>query len=143
MSYPHFLGDERQQVIIQPGQMVSAWCLVSPTMSLFPSDDDEYQILPVEAMVVEKNLSGKKLLNPQSVSITYRNPLTGMERYEIIPLSSPRFNVQSIPSTKVVYQEMGGKLAKLSPPMPVISTNLILLLLSISAIFSIGENRNN
>ena len=47
MPYPIFVGSERQQVIKEPNQVISAWCLVSPSMSLFPTPDDEYQILPV------------------------------------------------------------------------------------------------
>ncbi len=143
MAYPVFLGTERQQVITEDNQIISAWCLVSPVMSLFPTPEDEYQILPVEATVVEKNLSGKKLSNPESISIKYVNPFTGMDKYEILPLKSPRFNVRSRPSSAIVYQELDRKFGRISQPLPLISSNLIGLLFAVITLYSIRDNRNN
>jgi hypothetical protein len=143
MAYPIFLGTERQQVITEDNQIISAWCLVSPVMSLFPTPEDEYQILPVEATVVEKNLSGKKLSNPESISIKYVNPFTGMDKYEILPLKSPRFNVRSKPSSAIVYQELDRKFGRISQPLPLISSNLIGLLFAAITLYSIRDNRNN
>ena len=115
MPYPIFVGSERQQVIKEPNQVISAWCLVSPSMSLFPTPDDEYQILPVEATIVEKNLSGKKLSNPDSISIKYINPFTGMDKYEILPLKSSRFNVRAKPSSTIVYQDLDRQFSLIPP----------------------------
>lgn len=143
MAYPIFLGTERQQVITEPDQIISAWCLVSPVMSLFPTPDDEYQILPVEATVVEKNLSGRKLSNPESISIKYVNPFTGMDKYEILPLKSPRFNVRARPSSAIIYQELDRKLGRISQPIPLLSSNLLGLLFAAITVFTIGQNRNN
>jgi hypothetical protein len=143
MAYPIFLGTERQQVITEPDQIISAWCLVSPVMSLFPTPDDEYQILPVEATVVEKNLSGRKLSNPESISIKYVNPFTGMDKYEILPLKSPRFNVRARPSSAIIYQELDRKLGRIAQPIPLLSSNLLGLLFAAITVFTIGQNRNN
>ena len=112
-------------------------------MSLFPTPDDEYQILPVEATVVEKNLSGRKLSNPESISIKYVNPFTGMDKYEILPLKSPRFNVRARPSSAIIYQELDRKLGRISQPIPLLSSNLLGLLFAAITVFTIGQNRNN
>ncbi len=143
MAYPVFLGTERQQVITEPNQIISAWCLVSPTMSLYPTPDDEYQILPVEATVVEKNLSGRKLSNPESISIKYVNPFTGMDKYEILPLKSSRFNVRARPASTIVYQELDRKVGRISQPIPLLSSNLLGLLFAAITLYSVSENRNN
>lgn len=143
MAHPVFLGTERQQVITEPNQIISAWCLVSPAMSLFPTPDDEYQILPVEATVVEKNLSGRKLSNPESISIKYVNPFTGMDKYEILPLKSPRFNVRARPASTIVYQELDRKVGRISQPIPLVSSNLLGLLFAAITLYSVSENRNN
>tara|TARA_Y100000004_G_scaffold80902_2_gene90923 strand:+ start:2743 stop:3174 length:432 start_codon:yes stop_codon:yes gene_type:complete len=143
MAYPVFLGTERQQAITEPNQIISAWCLVSPAMSLFPTPDDEYQILPVEATVVEKNLSGRKLSNPESISIKYVNPFTGMDKYEILPLKSPRFNVRARPASTIVYQELDRKVGRISQPIPLVSSNLLGLLFAAITLYSVSENRNN
>ncbi len=143
MAYPVFLGTERQQVITEPNQIISVWCLVSPVMSLYPTPDDEYQILPVEATVVEKNLSGRKLSNPESISIKYVNPFTGMDKYEILPLKSPRFNVRARPASTIVYQELDRKVGRISQPIPLFASNLLGLLFAAITLYSIGENRNN
>ena len=143
MAYPVFLGTERQQVITEPNQIISAWCLVSPAMSLYPTPDDEYQILPVEATVVEKNLSGRKLSNPESISIKYVNPFTGMDKYEILPLKSSRFNVRARPASTIVYQELDRKVGRISQPIPLLSSNLLGLLFAAITLYSVSENRNN
>ena len=75
MPVGYFLGTDKQQVITKPNQIISAWCLVSPIMSLLPTPDDEYQILSVEATIVKKNLAGKNLSRPESVSIKYVTPI--------------------------------------------------------------------
>lgn len=143
MAYPVFLGTERQQIITEPNQIISAWCLVSPTMSLFPTPDDEYQILPVEATLVEKNLSGKKLSKPESISIKYVNPYTGMDKYEILPLKSPRFNVRARPSSAIIYQKLDRKVGRIPQTIPLISSNLLGLLFAAITLYSVSENRNN
>ncbi|MBT4662408.1 MAG: hypothetical protein HOC18_10960 [Candidatus Marinimicrobia bacterium] len=143
MPYPIFVGSERQQVIKEPNQVISAWCLVSPSMSLFPTPDDEYQILPVEATIVEKNLSGKKLSNPDSISIKYINPFTGMDKYEILPLKSSRFNVRAKPSSTIVYQDLDRQFSRISRPIPIISSNALVLIFGIITVLSIENNRNN
>ncbi len=131
MAYPVFLGTERQQVIKEPNQVISAWCLVSPSMSLFPTPDDEYQILPVEATIVEKNLSGKKLSNPESISIKYINPFTGMDKYEILPLKSSRFNVRAKPTSTIVYQDLDRQFSRIARPIPLLSSNALALIFGI------------
>lgn len=143
MPYPIFVGSERQQVIKEPNQVISAWCLVSPSMSLFPTPDDEYQILPVEATIVEKNLSGKKLSNPDSISIKYINPFTGMDKYEILPLKSSRFNVRAKPSSTIVYQDLDRQFSRIYRPIPIISSNALVLIFGIITVLSIENNRNN
>ena len=143
MAYPVFLGTERQQVIKEPNQVISAWCLVSPSMSLFPTPDDEYQILPVEATIVEKNLSGKKLSNPESISIKYINPFTGMDKYEILPLKSSRFNVRAKPTSTIVYQDLDRQFSRISRPIPLLSSNALALIFGIITVLSIDRNRNN
>jgi len=143
MAYPVFLGTERQQVIKEPNQVISAWCLVSPSMSLFPTPDDEYQILPVEATIVEKNLSGKKLSNPESISIKYINPFTGMDKYEILPLKSSRFNVRAKPTSTIVYQDLNRQFSRIARPIPLLSSNALALIFGIITVLSIDRNRNN
>ncbi len=143
MAYPVFLGTERQQVIKEPNQVISAWCLVSPSMSLFPTPDDEYQILPVEATIVEKNLSGKKLSNPESISIKYINPFTGMDKYEILPLKSSRFNVRAKPTSTIVYQDLDRQFSRIARPIPLLSSNALALIFGIITVLSIDRNRNN
>ena len=143
MPVVYFLGTDRQQVITKPNQIISAWCLVSPSMSLFPTPDDEYQILPVEATLVRKNLAGKVLSKPESISIKYVNPHTGMDRYEIIPMKSPRFNVRARPSSRIVYQELDNKINFIPQKFPIMSSNLLGLLFATITLYSISENRNN
>jgi len=143
MSYPVFLGSDWQQAITEPNQIISAWCLVSPTMSLSATPDDEYQILPVKATIVEKNLSGKKLSKLESISIKYVNPFTGMDKYEILPLKSSRFNVRSQPTSTIVYQEFDRQFYRLLPSAPITSFNSLGLIFITFTLFTMMENRNN
>ena len=53
-TYPIYVGPEKQQVISEPNDTIFAWCQVSPMMSLIPSKDDDFQIIPVKAILVEK-----------------------------------------------------------------------------------------
>tara|TARA_B100001094_G_scaffold71065_1_gene67439 strand:+ start:10360 stop:10791 length:432 start_codon:yes stop_codon:yes gene_type:complete len=143
MPVAYFLGSDRQQVITKPNQIISAWCLVSPSMSLFPTPDDEYQILPVEATLVRKNLAGEMLSQPESLSIKYVNPHTGMDKYEIIPMKSPRFNVRARPSSRIVYQELDNKINFIPQQFPIMSSNILGLIFATITLLSITNNRNN
>ncbi len=143
MPVGYFLGTDRQQIISKPNQIISAWCLVSPIMSLLPTPDDEYQILFVEATVVKKNLAGKDLSRPESISIKYVNPYTGMDKYEIIPMKSPRFNVRARPSSRIVYQELDNKINFIPQQFPIMSSNILGLIFATITLFSITNNRNN
>jgi len=142
MKYPFYVGNLEQQRISHPKQIIYAWCLVSPKMSLFPSKDDVYKILPVEVSLVERSLGGKKLKNPESLTIKYINPFSEMEQYEVIPHSSPRFNIQSIPDTAIIYQELGRRF-EIKSPMFYVSSNILGLLFAFFALLSLEENRNN
>ena len=142
MKYPFYVGNLKQQRITHPRQIIYAWCLVSPKMSLFPSKDDVYKILPVEVSLVEKSLDGKKLKNPESLTIKYINPFSEMEQYEIIPHQSPRFNIQSIPDSAIIYQELGRRM-EMQVPMLSFSSNTLGILFAFFALLSIQDNRNN
>lgn len=144
MPVGYFLGTptsnpspDKQQVITKPNQIISAWCLVSPIMSLLPTPDDEYQILSVEATIVKKNLAGKDLSRPESVSIKYVNPYTGMDKYEILPIKSPRFNVRAIPSSRIVYQELDNKMNIIPQRFPIMSSNILGLIFATITLLSI------
>ena len=142
MKYPFYVGTLGEQRISHPKQIIYAWCLVSPKMSLFPAKDDVYKILPVEVSLVEKSLGGKKLKNPDSLAIKYINPLSGMEQYEVIPHNSPRFNIQSIPDTSIIYQELDRRI-EIKTPMMYVSSNMLGLILVLFTLLSIEEKRNN
>ena len=142
MQYPFYVGNLKQQRITEPESIIYAWCLVSPKMSLFPSDEDVYKILPVEASLVENSLDGKKLRKPQSLAIRYINPFNGMDKYEVIPYYSQRFNIQSIPDNSIIYEELQGKFG-IQRPTPYISANTLAVVFALFATLSLAENRNN
>ena len=143
-NYPFFVGDGNQQLIEKPNDIIYAWGQVS-AISLTPSKDDVFQIVPVEAMLVENSLNGKKL--PPSlkthVAINWTNPINGMERYEILPISSNRFNIQSIPPNPIVFQDLDGSFLIQKPLITPINSNILILIFSIITLFSLENNRNN
>ena len=53
VSYPFFIGNNKQQKITNSNEIVSAWCQVSPSMSLNSSPTDVFQLLSVKASLVE------------------------------------------------------------------------------------------
>ena len=142
VNYPFFIGNDNQQEITKPNDGIYAWCQVSP-MSLTPSNNDIFQIVMVEATLVENSLTGKKLSNPNQVAINWINPLNGMKRYEIIPYNSTRFNIQSIPQQPFVYEDIQGNYIVQKPILPTISGNTISIILIATAVLSSLDKRNN
>ena len=106
-TYPIFVGPEKQQVISEPDDTIFAWCQVSPMMSLIPSKDDDFLIVSVKATLVENSLNDIKLKNPNQVAINWINPSSGMSKYEIIPVSSIRFD-HTIDPDKFIKHHLGG-----------------------------------
>ena len=65
-----------------------------------------------------------------------------MEQYEVIPHNSPRFNIQSIPDTAIIYQELDRRI-EIKTPMMYVSSNMLGLILVLFTLLSIEEKRNN
>jgi len=143
VSYPFFIGDNNQQKITNSEEIVSAWCQVSPSMSLNSSPTDVFQLISVKASLVEDSLDGEKLINPNQVSISYVNPITGIDNWEVLPYDSDRFNIQAIPLNPTIYEDLLGNFTLQQPPMSAVSGTTIGIILVLSMLLSINNNRNN
>ncbi len=143
VSYPFFIGNNNQQKITNSNEIVSAWCQVSPSMSLNSSPTDVFQLLSVKASLVEDSLDGEKLINPNQVSISYVNPITGIDNWEVLPYDSDRFNIQAVPINPTIYEDLKGNFILQNRPALAISGTTVSIILLLSMILSINNNRNN
>ncbi len=143
VSYPFFIGDNNQQKITNSEEIVSTWCQVSPSMSLNSSPTDVFQLISVKASLVEDSLDGEKLINPNQVSISYVNPITGIDNWEVLPYDSDRFNIQAIPLNPTIYEDLRGNFTLQNRPISAISGTTIGIILFLSMLLSINNNRNN